>query len=298
MRETSRTARVQSCLGALAAAAFGLALPAGPAQAQIFQDNSFEYRYGTRFKEPGTANGADIEKSIVNYTHVDGYKWGSNFLSIDLLMSAGNDPVHDQPGSGASGEGAREVYVVYRHGLSYNKVSGSKGGWGPIADFGLTLGADVNTKDTDFAPQKRLIVAGPYIAWAVPKGSFLNTSFNWCKEWNHNGITDVAVEFADHFCFEAAWSFPIPLGFTTAKFNGFFNVVTPKGRDGFGAETKTEVLTRPEIVFDIGEMFHHRKNFIEAGFAYEYWLNKFGNDHDNVVGSLANTPMFVGRVHF
>ncbi len=27
----------------------------------------------------------DITKSIINYTHVDGYKWGSNFLSIDYL---------------------------------------------------------------------------------------------------------------------------------------------------------------------------------------------------------------------
>ncbi len=262
---------------------------AGGANAQIFQDNVFEYRYGTRFREP--TNPQDITKSIINYTHVDGYKWGSNFLSIDYLISDSTDPANN------GGEGAREVYVVYRHGLSYNKVTGSKGGWGPIADFGLTLGADVNTKNDFFSPGKRLIVAGPYIAWAVPKG-FLNTSFNWCKEWNHNGIIGVEVEFESHFCFEAAWSFPIPLGFTTAKFNGFFNVVTPKGKDGFGVETKTEVLTRPELVFDIGEIILHRKNFIEAGIAYEYWFNKFGNNHDLMTGAIANTPMFVGRVHF
>jgi hypothetical protein len=283
---------VQSFLRALgigAVAAASLLLPTGGANAQIFQDNSFEYRYGTRFREPG--NTQDIEKNIVNYTHVDGYKWGGNFLSIDYLMSAGNDPANN------FGDGAREIYAVYRHTLSYNKITGHKGGWGPIADFGLTLGGDVNSKNDFFAAGKQLVVAGPYVAWAVPVG-FFNTSFNWCKEWNHNGIVGVNVEFESHFCFEAAWSIPINVHFTTMKFNGFFNVVTPKGRDGFGAETKTEVLTRSEIMFDIGELFHHRKNFIEAGFAYEYWLNKFGNDHDTVPGALANTPMFVGRVHF
>jgi nucleoside-specific outer membrane channel protein Tsx len=292
MGGTSRAAGMQSCLGALAiasAATVGLALPASQAQAQIFQDNAIEYRYGTQFQEPG--NGKDIEKNILNYTHVDGYKWGGNFLSIDYLMSAGNDPAN------GGGEGAREIYAVYRHTLSYNKISGHKGGWGPITDFGLSLGGDVNSKNDAFAPGKRLAVAGPYIAWAVPVG-FLNTSFNWCKEWNHNGIVGVGVTFDDHFCFEAAWSIPVNLHFTTMKFNGFFNVVTPKGKDGFGNETKTEILTRPEIVFDIGQMIGHRKNFIEVGVAYEYWLNKFGNDNATTPGALARTPMFVGRVHF
>ena len=292
MRGTSLRDMIQGCVrtfGTTSVAVVGLLLTAGAASAQIFQDNVLEYRYGTTFREP--TNPLDIAKSIINYTHVDGYRWGSNFLSIDYLISDGNDPAN------LGGEGAREIYAVYRHGLSYNKITGSKGGWGPIADFGLTLGGDVNAKNDFFAAGKRLLVAGPYIAWAVPKG-FLQTSFNWCKEWNHNGIVGVEVEFDSHFCFEAAWSFPIPLGFTTAKFNGFFNVVTPKGKDGFGVETKTEILTRPEIVIDVGELFHHKKGFIEAGFAYEYWFNKFGNDSDLMTGAIANTPMFVGRVHF
>jgi hypothetical protein len=292
MSATSRTATVPSCLGALAMAAgavISLGVLAGPAQAQIFQDNAIEYRFGTQFQEP--ANGKDITKSIANYTHVDGYKWGSNFLSVDILFSDSTDPV-------ANGtDGAQEIYIVYRHGLSFNKISNSKNfAFGPIADIGFQLGGDANVKNDLFGSEKRLIVAGPYIAWALPKG-FFNTSFNFCKEWNHNGIVGKHVEFDENFCFEAAWSVPFSLGFTTLKFNGFFNVVAPKGTDGFGAEAKTEVLTRPELVIDVGELWG-RKNFIEAGFAYEYWLNKFGNDHDVVPGALAKTPMFVARAHF
>jgi hypothetical protein len=71
----------------------------------------------------------------------------------------------------------------------------------------------------------------------------------------------------------------------------------PRARDGFGVETKTEISPARDRI-DVGELFHHKKGFIEAGFAYEYWFNKFGNDSDLMTGAIANTPMFVGRVHF
>jgi hypothetical protein len=91
-------------LGTASVAVVGLLLTAGAASAQIFQDNVLEYRYGTTFREP--TNPLDIAKSIINYTHVDGYRWGSNFLSVDYLISDGNDPAN-------LGEGAREIYAAH-----------------------------------------------------------------------------------------------------------------------------------------------------------------------------------------
>ncbi len=131
----------------------------------------------------------------------------------------------------------------------------------------------------------------------MPAG-FFTTAFEACHEHNNNGVVGKAVDFDTAFCFESAWSIPIPVGGLNFKFSGFLNVVTPKGKDGFGAEMKTEVLTRPELTLDVGEFMFAKKNFVEVGFAYEYWLNKFGNDHDTVPGSLAKTPMVLGRVHF
>ena len=90
MRGTSLRDTIQSCVrtfGTTSVAVVGLLLTAGAASAQIFQDNMLEYRYGTPFKEPGVANAADITKSIVTYVHVDGYKWGGDFLALDILMS-------------------------------------------------------------------------------------------------------------------------------------------------------------------------------------------------------------------
>jgi hypothetical protein len=59
------------------------------AQAADWSDNSIGYRYGTKFAEP--FNTQDIAKSIVNFQHASGYKYGTNFLNVDLLMSDSKD---------------------------------------------------------------------------------------------------------------------------------------------------------------------------------------------------------------
>lgn len=276
----------------LSLAAVGLSALATSAQAQIFQDNMIGYRYGTQFKEPGVAGGADIEKSIVSYTHVSGDKWGGNFFNLDVLFSDGRDP------SVAVNVGAQELYGLYRRTFSYNKVTGAKGGYGLIADFGLQLGADFNAKNTLFGSEKKLALAGPYIAWAVPVG-FLTTALEACHEWNQNGFAKTATNFNTTFCFEMAWAFPFKIAHADFKFSGFFNIVAPKGPGATGlSETKTEILTRPEISLDVGSLFGGKKNFVEVGVAYEYWLNKFGNDNALLVGSIARTPMLTTRIHF
>ena len=72
MQYASLSTAVLSSVGAIVV---GLTAAAGGAHAQIFQDNSLTYNYGTQFKEPGVAGGADITKSIVTYVHVDADKW-------------------------------------------------------------------------------------------------------------------------------------------------------------------------------------------------------------------------------
>jgi len=249
-----------------------------------------ELRYGTRFKEPSTDNGGDIKKDIINYTHFNTDKYGSNFLSIDALFSDGNDPAHNGT------KGATEIYGVYRRDWSMSAILGAKVGIpGVVRDFALHMGGDANTKNNDFASEKKLLVIGPQIDWEVGKG-FFNTSINLSKEWNYNGIIGQAVTFKATPEFESAWSFPLG---TYVSFNGFFNVVAPKGRDGFGNQTKTEILTRPELMLDVSQLAGYKPKKFELGIAYEYWSNKFGNDPaKNSGGTLANTPELIGRVHF
>lgn len=93
-----------------------------------------------------------------------------NFFNVDPLMSDSKDP-----SSFGSSNGAHEVYIVYRHTLDMEKVSGSKFALGPVRGWGLTAGFDFNTKtDVGYNSKKRMFVAGPTLFMDVP--GFLNVS--------------------------------------------------------------------------------------------------------------------------
>jgi nucleoside-specific outer membrane channel protein Tsx len=273
-------------------AAAGLLLAALPAHAD-FSDNSVSLTYGPTYREPSIQ--ASIPKYIVTFQHFDAGKWGTNFINIDALFSDGHDP-----SKGSTG-GAVEVYALYRGNLSGNAVlGGTPFTFGPVKDIRLELGGDFNTKNDFFAPAKKLIVAGPNIAFNVP--GYLNVGLHLAHEWNHNGIPGAKqseVSFDPTFEMEIVWMQPLNFTGLPLKFDGFFNLVAPKGKDGFGNQTATEILTQPRLVLDIGDVIMKKPNFLDAYVGYQYWLNKFGNDsaiqHN---GAIAQTVFVGASVHF
>ena len=50
------------------------------------------------------------------------------------------------------------------------------------------------------------------------------------------------------------------------------NVVSPKGRDGFGGNTRTEVLTEPRLTLDVGAIAFDKPNKFGMSLGYRYWL--------------------------
>lgn len=253
------------------------------AQAAEWSDSSFSYLYGTRFAEPGIDD--SIAKNIVEFTYVDGYQYGGNFLDIQALFSDSTDPAED------SDDGATEVYVVYRHQLSLNKISGQDFKWGPVRDWSLSAGLDWNTKNTAFAPEKRMFVVGPTINFDVP--GFWDLSLMYRTEKNHNGLSfaqEHDIRFDDTYYVETAWDTPFQLGSVSLKFKGFANFVPPKGKDGFGNDTVSETLVHAAVLVDVGELAFGKKSTLFAGAGYEYWKNKFGNNSANTPGTEANTP--------
>lgn len=273
--------------GAILAAVMGLGALTSTAQAQIFQDNSLTYVYGTRFHEP--FNTKDITKSWVSYLHVDGDKWGGNFFLLDAKFSDANDPRRN-----STTEGAQELYGIYVRTFSFNKVTGSKGGFGPIADFGWTVGGHANAKNDAFGSQKRLLTSGLYLDWAMPAGSRLRTSFEVCREWNVNG-TGAAADYNPTFCFNSSWGVPFQIAGVSFAFSGFYGIVAPKGE-----ATVTEHYLGAELMADVGAAMGARKGFLEVGVRYDYWVNKFGNDHNGPAGDGAfdRVPMLQVRTHF
>ena len=179
-----------------------LAASATTAMAADWSDTSIGLRSGNRFAEPFGVN--DIHKDIVSLTHASGYKYGSNFFNADFLMANSKDPA----GAGST-NGSHEVYIVYRHTLDLEKVSGTPMKFGPLRGMGLTAGFDVNAKtDAGYNSKKRMFVIGPTAMFDVP--GFLNVSLLVLKESNapYNTFTNTSTprySYKTHLMLTAAW---------------------------------------------------------------------------------------------
>ena len=285
-----------------AIAACGLA-----AHAADWSDTSIGYRTGSKYAEPFGPN--DIKKNIFNLTHVSGYKYGSNFFNVDLLFSDSKDP----SGVGST-SGAQEAYVVYRHTLDLEKVSGSPFKFGPVRGVGLTAGFDINAKsDAGYNSKKRMIVAGPTLMVDVP--GFLNVSLLalWesnapCNNYNLVAAPPTAActsrySYDTHAMLTAAWG--IPLGTDTGfSFEGFANFIASKGKNEFGGDTAAETNIDMQVMYDMSGVVGAKPNSFKVGLEYQYWKNKFGNPTTASIGpgagpgATAKTPMIRVEYHF
>jgi nucleoside-specific outer membrane channel protein Tsx len=96
----------------------------------------------------------------------------------------------------------------------------------------------------------------------------------------------------------AAWG--IPIGSLPLSFEGFANFIASKGKNEFGDETAAETNIDMQVMYDLGAGMGGAKNTFKVGLEYQYWKNKFGNDHNlfNDSGAFAKTPMIRAEYHF
>ena len=290
-----------NALQAATAVAIATAILPAAAHAATWSDTFVGYRYGTDFREP--TNPEAVRKHVLQFTHASGYSVGQNFLNLDVLQSDNQDPA--SPHARGTGTGATEFYLTYRHQLHLGKALDRSFAFGPVKEVALTAGFDLNTKNTAFAPRKRLLVVGPTLKFDVP--GFLDLSLLLGKEWNHCGLGGLAcpksdISFDPQWIVSAAWGIPFSAGAVPLKFQGFINVIGEKGEDYADVQTHTETLMRTSLMVDVGQMAWGKKNTLLMGVGYEYWRNKFGNHaYGNGVvkpGIDARAPTFQMELHF
>jgi hypothetical protein len=293
-------------------AAIAIALTAGAASAADWSDTAASIRYGTSFAEPFDNNPdgsrKDIKKEIFALTHVSGYKYGINFFNVDFLMSNKDDPANCQNFQ-CTGE-ATETYIVYRNTVDLGKVTGTEYHYGVIRGIGGTFGFDVNAKtDAGYNSKKRMLVLGPTAMFDVP--GFLNVSLLALAESNAPCTTfpPAAVGYPSnciprytyktHAMLTAAWG--IPIGASGFSFEGFMNLIAPKGTNEFGGPTKMETNFDGEIMYTLSSLGVGPKGAFKVGFEFQYWKNKFGNPTVSSgagPGATARTPMIRAEYHF
>ena len=280
-----------------------VAVTAG-ARAADWSDTAAGVRYGTSFHEPydNNADGSakDIAKTILSLTHASGFKYGTNFFNVDVLLSDGNDPGGGVPGN----PGAQEVYLVYRNMIDFGKVGGTPvKGYG-VNGLGLTWGIDLNTKNDAYASKKRMFVIGPTLMMDVP--GFLNLSALLLDESNAPAGIPSRYHYKTHGALEADWH--LPLGSLPLSFGGYAMYIGSKGLNEFGGPTAPETHIDMKLMWDVGASAGGAKGTFQLGLAYEYWRNKFGNpttsaadavaNHTAGPGATASTPMIRAEYHF
>lgn len=262
------------------------------AQAADWSDTSIALTHGTKYAEPFDGN--NITKNIYSLTHVSGDKYGQNFFNADLLQSASGSK--DKAASAATG--AQEVYALYRRLFDLQKITGKSYAFGPVKDVGVTVGFDWNTKNNDYASKKRMLVAGPTFMMDVKDG-FFNVSLLLLDESNAPG-TAARYDYKDHPSLSLAWG--VPTGINDVSFSGWADFISSKGNDEYGAGTKPETHIYATLMYDVSASVGASKNTLKVGAGYEYWKNKFGNDHTNIAGpgqgAFAKTPFVKAEYHF
>ncbi|HEY0183152.1 MAG TPA: hypothetical protein VGC09_10130 [Rhodopila sp.] len=280
--------------------AAALAVTATAARAQNFSDTSMGVRESLFVANPGGGEGSrNVNKTIVNLGHFDVWDYGSNFANVDVLFSNANEPAVNSSG------GSTEFYGVYRGQFSPDKIFGLNTKFGPFSEIDFEVGGDAETENTAFAPNKKLLVAGPNFHVNMPAG-FLNIGVHISKEWNHNGFCADScakpggpVDFDPAPEFEFVWLYPLNFTGLPLDFRGFMNIVLPKGKDGFGNQTATEILARPQLQLDLGSMLFHKPHKPDLYLAVEIWENKFGNKSDTTPGGTEQVaPTFGIEYHF
>jgi nucleoside-specific outer membrane channel protein Tsx len=291
--------RAQEAETATAAQAGTAPLPSeGSAQAKsphFFSENTVSFIYGPQYRTPfittPSGAGADIARSTIQFKHLDSWKYGSNLFTFDIRKSSSVEP------AAGGGTGALELYAVLRSDFSLNRITNTRTfSAGPLRDVSFEVGANLETKNSHYAPEERTLYVGPKLQFKLPRG-FFNVGLHLRKEWNHQGILGRDESYATNFNIEPTWSIPFRVRRVAMAFEGFADFNTPKGKDSFGKESASEFLIRPQLKFDLSAILHTESRFLEAGIGLEYWHNVYGKPAAYVPGAEQLTPLFTLTVH-
>ncbi|HEY4079308.1 MAG TPA: hypothetical protein VGM81_01315 [Burkholderiaceae bacterium] len=245
-------------------------------------------RYSSNFRFPGSAE--KVTQKIGSLTTIGGFKYGNYVFNVDYLVSDGANP------EAGGTKGAQETYSVGHVEFTAGKTLGHTLGFGPVRDVGLTAGYEFGSKNDAFDQRARMLMVGPTLEFAVPRGFWVLTA-GWRTEKNYNGIVHADLDYKTAWHVESAWMIPFNLGPAPVVFKGFVAITGPKGTDGFHVQTKTETLSRSSLLFDVGALAGSPRT-VYIGPGYEYWKNMFGTPSFEAPGTKRSAAVLVGEIHF
>jgi hypothetical protein len=267
-----------------------------PVKPPTFADDTLMYVFGPKYRNPfittpSQPDGADISRDNIEFKHVDAWKYGHNLVEIIIKKSSEVEP------AAGGGTGAMGLYSIFRSGVGINRIAGKPViAIGPLRDIDIQAGMNLETKNSDYAPNERTLYVGPNLQFRFGPG-FLNVGLHLRKEWNHNGNLGVNESYDVDFNIEPVWHFPFQIGGARFAFDGFADYNTPKGKDAAGRDTRAEIIARPLLKLDISPVVGQKAHVLELGVGFQYYHNMFGKDANRVPGADEFTPVFSLAVH-
>lgn len=235
--------------------------------------------------DPDSGKAADIARNTLEYSHISFWSKGSNFADVMVNQSSSVEPAAN------GGSGATEIYATLRSDLGLNEATGTTVFHrGPLRDVSVEIGANLETKNSSFAPAERTLYFGPKLQFAVPKGYF-NVGLHLRKEWNHEGVLGKSESYDPNFNVEPTWLVPFRVGKVQLAYSGFADYNTRKGKDSFGTDTVPEFLLRSFVTLDVGALMLHKPGIIDLNCGFWYWHNEYGKP-DSLPGTEQMTPIF------
>ncbi len=257
--------------------------------------DTISYWYGTHYRtpfvlKPGTFEPANIQRNSIEYKHADTWSLGSNFVDVMLAKSNMSEP------SSGGGDGATEAYVTIRSGLGLNEITGTSAfEFGPVRNVAIEVGANLQTKNSEFAPSERTLYFGPNFEMKMPRGYF-KVGLHLRKEWVHEGTLGKVANYDPDFNIEPSWLIPFSIGKLHLNYSGFADYNTPKGKDTFGTDTASELLIRSAAAVDIGSLMFKRSQLVELNGGLWYWHNEYGKPSSEP-GASQTTPIMGLTIH-
>ncbi len=190
----------------------------------------------------------DDERATMTVEHSNGWKYGSNFFFVDIINRNDLDDV--------------EIYAEVYSYLSLNKISGKDFSLGPINDFSLVAGLNIDNFP-DGEPFRAYLL-GVSVDLNNEAFDYLQVDITTFKNEDLSGRYGIQIT--------PVWSVPFVLGDLSFKFRGFIDFRNANTN----ASHNVNMLAQPQVLLDIGDLIVGKQDKLYLGTEYSYWYNKFG----------------------
>ena len=216
-----------------------------------WSNTELQLQYGN-LDIPAFAGGGDATHLIYTLQHASGWKYGDNFLFVDVIDAR-------QPGFQDF-----DIYGEWYSNFSLGKITGKPIGGGIVSDIGIILG--INYGDD---AKIRKYAAGMRLSLDIPGFAFANFDTLALFEGSKGVAAGGAPTEDDSFLVDFNFGRPFQIGQASFSFEG--HIEYRHGRDTeIGTRTKSWILAQPQLRWNATDR-------IALGIEYQFWLNKMGD---------------------